>query len=436
MKRFAILAVLAGALGLALAACGTRRDDTIRFMYWGDLKEIAIVDGLMETFKQENPGIKIENQRVAAGGPQYDEKLTTLFAGKEEPEVFLVSSFYSDKYAQYKAVADLTELANKSSELGIKNFYPEIIKEFTRDGQLYVIPRDIAPVACLYYNKNAFKEAGLKYPDSSLSWPEKFASISQKLVKMSKDGGQVERWGYVDDWDLSDMFIYSAGGGYLDDPYKPTKVILDLPGSMEGIQFRGDLMNKYKSMPNGSAMNQVGGIGSADMFKQGKVAMFYSGSWQIPNFRDIKDFDWDIALPPMYAKTRKRAYSGGGSGYAISARNKGKRLENAWKLVEFLTKPASSAKFAASGLLQPANMKVAEGKGFIDGQKPEHKKILLTAVKDCYTEPKDQVRWREIMSNGLTQAMEKVYRGEKTATEVMPAAVKAANDKFFGPGSK
>ena len=429
--RFRVLtAFLAASSLLAIAGCGGK-SDKIQFMYWGDLKEIEIVNGLIAKFNQENPGIQIENQRVAAGGPQYDEKLTTLFAGKQEPDVFLVSSYYADKYAQYHSVADLSELSQKSAVLGINDYYPEIIKEFTHDGKLYVIPRDIAPVACLYYNKDAFKEAGLKFPDASLSWPQDFAKISQKLVKKDAKGG-VARWGYVDDWDLSDMFIYSAGGSYVDDPAHTTRVMLDSPGSIAGIQFRADLMNVYKSMPSGSSMTQAGAIGTADMFKQGKVAMFYSGSWQIPNFRDIKDFEWDIALPPMNATTHKRAYSGGGSGYAISARATGKRLESAWKLVEFLTKPESSTMFASSGLLQPANMKVAAGPGFIDGKAPEHKSILLTAIKDCYQQPGDQTRWREIMATGLTQAIEQVFRNEKKASEVLPPAVKAVNAKFFG----
>jgi ABC-type glycerol-3-phosphate transport system substrate-binding protein len=435
MRSIMLAAALGGLFALATGGCKKNDEDTIRFMYWGDLKEIQIIDELMARFKRENPGVKIENQRVAAGGPQYDEKLTTLFAGKQEPEVFLVSSYYASKYAQYKAIADLTELSKQSKVLGIKDFYPEIIKEFTEGGRLYVIPRDIAPVACLYYNKSAFKEAGLPFPDNKLSWPQDFAKISQKLVKMYKNGKGVQRWGYVDDWDLSDMFIYSAGGKYVDDPYKPTRVTLDSPAAMEGIQFRADLMHLYKSMPSGSAMNQVGAIGSAEMFKQGNVAMFYSGSWQIPNFRDITDFDWDIALPPMHSRTKKRAYSGGGSGYAISARAEGKKRENAWKLVEFMTRPEASAKFASSGLLQPANRKVAAGPGFIDGQTPKNKKILLTAVKDCYVQPRDQTRWREIMSSGLVQAMESVFRGEKKAVEAMPEAVKAVNDKFF-PAAK
>jgi multiple sugar transport system substrate-binding protein len=415
---------------LALCGCGRHDENTVRFMYWGDLKEIEIVNQMIEAFKKENPGIKVENQRVAAGGPQYDEKLTTLFAGRQEPEVFLVSSYYASKYAQYHAIADLSDLAQKSQAIRTADFYPEILKEFELEGRLYVIPRDIAPVACLYYNKAAFKSAGQPFPDESLSWPADFARLSQKLTRRGADG-KAETWGYVDDWDLSDTFIYSAGGSYVDDPYHPRRVTLDSKAAMEGIQFRADLCNLYKSMPSEANLTQAGSIGTADMFKQGKAAMFYSGSWHIPDFRDITAFEWDIALPPKYKASGKRAYCGGGSGYAISARAQGRRLANAWKLVEFLTKPESSAKFAASGLVQPADMKVAEGPGFIDGKAPAHKKLLLTAVKDCYVQPRDQTRWREIRASGLDKAINEVFSGEKRAVDAMPGAVKAANEKFF-----
>ena len=432
MRPRLILALLI-VLALGQGACIPRlvKDNEITFMYWGDLKEIGIVSQLVTQFEQENPGLKVKHQRVSAGGGPYDDKLATLFSAGEQPDVFLISSYYADKYYGTGLLAELGGPARKSPVLDFKDFYPQIIRDFSADdGGVYVIPRDVAPVACLYYNKDHFKKMGQPFPSSSLSWPEPFVSLCRHLCETDAKGN-TKVWAYVDDWDLADVFTVSAGGGEVDNPLKPSRCIFDNPGSILGFQFESDLIHKYHVMPSASDSTQTGGMGTAEIFKSGRVAMFYSGAWQIPNFREIKNFDWDIALPPRYSKTGKRAFQGGGAGYAMNGKLTGPRQDHAWKLIEYLCKPSTQASFAASGLLQPSNRSVAASPAFLDGQKPQNKKILLEAVKDVYPRTRFP-RWREVMADGLSQAVQKIYRGEQTAQEALPPANEKVNKDFFG----
>ncbi len=412
-------------------ACQRKENpNKLTFMYWGDVEEVKILEQVAKEFQALHPEITIENQRASAGGTPYDDKLTIMMAAQASPDVFMVSSYYADKYLAFGALADLSQRAAASPQLGLKDFYPEMIEEFTYDKKLVAVPRDVAPVACLYYNKDYFKKMGVPFPTANLSWPDDFVSLAKKLTKRDAKGN-VEVYGYSDDWEMPDVFIYSAGGGEVDNPLNPTRVALDSPASMEGLQFRADLIHRYKVMQDPAAGSQAGTVQTgSELFKTGRLAMFYSGVWQSPSFRQIKNFDWDIALPPKHQGTGLRRVQGGGTGYAMSGRLTGVKADNAWALVEFMTSPQAQAKLAATGLIQPANKKVAEGPAFLDGQKPLNKKILLGAVADIYTRT-HMVKWREVLASGPAQAMNEVYRGTAQAKDVMPAAVAKVNAKFF-----
>ena len=92
--------MLLGLLALTLGLLACQRPATpnkIVFRYWGDIEEAKIIDVLVKDFKVSHPNIEVMNQRVAAGGGPYDDKLSIMFAAKSAPDVFLVSSYYSDK---------------------------------------------------------------------------------------------------------------------------------------------------------------------------------------------------------------------------------------------------------------------------------------------------------------------------------------------------
>jgi multiple sugar transport system substrate-binding protein len=425
-----LLLIFSLLLSLGMGCHKADSETQLRFVYWGDLKEVSIIDTLVRDFEKANPGLHIKNERVSAAGPAYMERLQTQFAAGVGPDVWLVSSYYVDAFKEFGVIGDLSAEAQKSPVLkGLKDFYPEIVKEFKFGGGLYAIPRDIAPVCAIYYNKQAFDEAGLPYPKDNWTWPEPFTRIAQKLTKRDKDG-KVLRWGYVDDWEMADAFVYGAGGKLTDNAEHPTRGALDSPQAIAGYQYRADLINKYKAMPGDGNMVNMGGMGTSELFTSGKAAMFYSGAWKIPSFREIKDFKWDVAMFPAHEKTGKRGFQGGGSGYGLNSKLSPAKRGNAWKFIEFLTSPESQAAMAASGLLQPANRRIAESKAFLDGM-PANKAVFLRAVPYVYERPKT-TRWNEYMRSGIYQSLDDVWAGKVSAEAALKKSVPVANEKVFG----
>ncbi|HVZ81865.1 MAG TPA: sugar ABC transporter substrate-binding protein [bacterium] len=385
----------------------------IHISSWGDIQENTILQGLITKFEKDNPGIHVALDRVPY--EEYVDKLLTQFAGDLAPDIIFVSAENLADFYPRGLLEPLTPYVRKDPAFDLKGFYPELVKWYTVDGDLYVVPRDIAPVCVIYYNKKAFDGAGLAYPKDDWTVDE-FMKDAQALTERDKNGN-VLRWGFADDWALPEAWIYAFGGGFVDDTHHPTRYRVNEPGFVRGVQFRGDLINKYKVMPSPSSLAQQGSVGASDLFANGTAGMFLSGIWKTPLFRGIKDFGWDVAMFP-HPKGMKGRVVGGSSGYGIVSSSKHK--QEAWRFIAYLSGPEGQARFASTGLAQPALKKVAESSAFLDGKDPLNKKMLLKAVPLGVDQPM-AVNWREVMQSIIFPRLDRVWLGKEKAVQAVAA---------------
>jgi multiple sugar transport system substrate-binding protein len=309
----------------------------------------------------------------------------------------------------------------------LKAYYPELINRFTVNGALYALPQDTAPIACLYYNKAMFKEAGLTFPKGDWSW-EQFLKASQKLLKTDASGNTV-RWAFMDNYgpDWAGI-IYSNGGRLVDDVQRPTRCLIDSPEAVQGLQFLADLMLKHKVSPSLSSRSNVLALGQ-DEFMQGRVAMIRTGLWITPALRKSA-IDWDIAPFPSGPKAKggKGGWKTGGSGYAIYA--KSKRSEDAWKLAKFLAAKKRQMAYVKTGYVQPAIQSLAESREFLDDAPPANKKFLLDAVGRSVYSPMHP-RWAEAELAVIENAVTEIWLGNLSAKDAMARAARDVNKLLF-----
>ena len=62
LVAFGCLAALVGA-----SAFPARAETTIRFRYWGDVKETAIIQDIVRRFEETHPGVHVSAERAPAG---------------------------------------------------------------------------------------------------------------------------------------------------------------------------------------------------------------------------------------------------------------------------------------------------------------------------------------------------------------------------------
>ena len=400
--------------------CSHSSSTSIKISSWGDPKENAILLDLVDSFNKTHPDTKVELQRVPWG--EYNTKLLTQVAGGIAPDVIFVST---DNIADLYPRNILEPLDDyiKADNFSTSDFYPSVLNRFTVNGKLYVLPRDTSPIGVVYYNKKAFDEAKLPYPNDDWSWADLLAD-AQALTKKDETG-HTTRWGYTEDWPMLELWVYSAGARWVNDSANPTAYNFNNQTFVDALQYRVDLILKEKVMPGPSNMTAMGGMGTSDLFMNGTAAMFVSGIWKTPQFRDIKDFDWDIAMFPK-GPTGQRGFPGGGSGYGILNTSKNKKA--AWEFIKYIAGPEGEAKLASTGLAQPALKSVAESPAFQDGQKPLNKKMLLKAV-DYSVYPPMAKNWLEIYQGLITPTFDQLWTGKITAAEAIAQLVESTKAK-------
>lgn len=417
VKSFCLLLTI-----FVLLGCGSPFQENtgateVKVSFWGTPEEIDIITEAISGWQRQHPEIKIVFEHTPYTG--YANKLLTRIAGGAAPDIIATEVDQFVTFATKGVLEDLVPYAAADpTGFNKADFFPQIIDRFTHRGKLLAIPRDFAPFACVYYNKKMFNELGLAYPTDDWTWSD-LLRLARELTKKD-DSGNVTQYGFYG-WAWQN-FIYGNGGGLVDDVKNPKKIILDDPKSIEGLQFYADLSNLYDVMPTPLAFKNFG-MGADRMFANGRIAMFLSGIWETPQFRNY-NFDWDVV---MFPKNNQgvRAFGTGGTGYALLRSSKHKK--EAWEVIKALTGPEGQRQFAQRGLAQPARISVAQSDAFAENPAPPaNKKMLNEAVQYTVFSP-FHPDWREIEEKYINPKLDLIFNGKKKASEALKALAPEIN---------
>ena len=150
-----------------------------------------IIDGYAQDFQALHKDIRIKP--VYAGN--YDDtiaKAITAFKGGKAPPLAMLGAIQVFSLIDLDAIVPIDELASSADD-----------KAWLKASGLPSWPtatsrvmsgacRSNAPTAVLYWNKDAFKEAGLDPEKAPVNWTEQ-SEMGRKLVM--KSGSTVSRWG-------------------------------------------------------------------------------------------------------------------------------------------------------------------------------------------------------------------------------------------------
>ena len=397
MKKFLISAItIMIFLASGCSQTQPKGTNTVTFASWGSQSETTVIKGLIKEFEEKNPQIKIQFIHI----PQnYFQKLHLLFASNLAPDVAFINNIYAPIYIKAGLLEDLTPFFK--TQITGKTFFDTSINSFRYDDKLYAIPRDISNLV-IYYNKDIFKENNVHYPNEN--WDLNDFLKTAKQVK-NEDNFSIN----FEEKSLYWLYYLEAnGGGILSDD--SNSIILDSKKSIESLQFYSDLANKYKVAPTKS---QTASMTPAQMFINGKLAMYLGGRWMVPKFRETVAFDWDVVNFPISEGNKVLIDS---SGWAISKNSKNK--EQAAKFIEFLSSKESIEKLTQSGLIIPARADIATSQTFLaPDKKPKNSKIFIKMIKNAKPTPTNE-HYQQI-NDILDEELESVFNGEKNADEVI-----------------
>src|SRR5437763_127451 len=276
-----------------------------------------IIDDMVGRFEKENPDIKVT--AVYAGN--YTDTMTkamTAMKGGQPPQLSVLLSTDVFTLIDENAIVPLDGLADKA---WFKDFYPAFMANGQVDGKTWSIPFQRSTIV-LYWNKDAFKEAGLDPEKAPASWDEMVA-MGKTLVRKDA-GGNVIRWGVEIPttgyayWMLQALAIEN-GQKLMNDA--GNEVYLTAPKTVAALDYWVDLSRKDKVMPTGT----VDWATLRTDFLEGKTAMMWHTTGNLTAVKDNAQFNFGVAMLP--AKER-RGSPGGGAGTGRS-RPEGIQVEKA-----------------------------------------------------------------------------------------------------------
>jgi multiple sugar transport system permease protein len=421
---------------------------TLHFTVWDGDEALKIIRGLIARFEHENPDIHIQLDNIPDYN-MYHQKMVVLYAANAAPDVAMMDPPHFQALAERGALEPLNHFYGSTPGFNINDYYKPIVDAHSLKGQLYVLPRDIAPSGLLYYNKAMFKEAGLNPPDGTWTWdfherPElgekDFLYVIHKLTQVGANG-KVTRYGLIPGWPqlFLNTLAYSYGLRYVDDAQNPTKVETASPEWLKVADLMSDLMTKKHWIPDNTEVTSVLQSTAWQLFVSKKTAMYESGIWDVPNLRKAmvpgskEFFDYDITLVPKYAGNDKGGMPTGGSGYSIFTTCPHKA--EAWRFVTFMAGPPGMAAMAKAGIAQPAIQKVAlsdvwlpSDKSPLAEQYPHSRVLTDTAVGRVVFDPSSEL-WPDAGSL-LNAKLDNFYNGLDVAKNIFPQGTKEAQARL------
>ncbi|MFJ6215260.1 ABC transporter substrate-binding protein [Streptomyces sp. NPDC092296] len=344
-RRTAAALACTASLALLAGACtgsseGSANDDaskdvTLTFWHgWSQANEVKAINDNIAAFEKAHPNIHVNVVKNVT-----DDKINQALraGGSDAPDV--VSSFTTDnvgKFCSSGVWSDLGPFLAKSG-IDVAKTFPAAMAQYTQfNGTRCALPL-LADAYGLYYNKDAFKAAGITAPPKTLS---EFAEDAKKLTKTSGDG--YSRLGFMPDFhgyeSTPTHFLGQWGATYFDSAGKSNlandpkvtamfqwqqKLVSDLGGFKKLEKYRSGFGEEFSEK---------------NPFETGQVAMAIDGEWRIANLQaDGVKFDWGTApfpVPDDLASSYGRGYQ---TGTIIGIAHTSTKQNAAWELVKYLT---------------------------------------------------------------------------------------------------
>ncbi len=148
---------------------------TIRFMWWGNDTRLKLTNQVIEAFQKKYPNITVKAE-PGDFNSQWD-KLSTMIAGNNAPDVIQMDEKYINEYASRGALADL----NAAIGVDTSKFAKGTLDPGLYKGKLYGLNSGInAPI--MVANPKVFEQAGVPLPDDKTWTWEDYRRIVKQIT--------------------------------------------------------------------------------------------------------------------------------------------------------------------------------------------------------------------------------------------------------------
>jgi len=392
-----LVASLTGCAGLLASPTPTPEPITLRFAYPLEEKGEAY-EKLAGEFHDAHPNITVEVQHI--------EDINYIASQGSNIDVFETSQFNLVSLVERGAILNLDPILQGDPHGIVGDFYPYMLETFSWRGQIWGLPADVDPWV-LYYNKDLFDQADVRYPQPEWTWNE----FLEKAALLTLDQGGHMQYGYGSNPKEAPeiiAFIYQHGGSLVDSLVDPKTPTFDSPATIEAVEWYVNLALEYGVMPPPEVIERYRRGGAFEAAMRQHVTM-WMGPLSIRGgltWHYEWPFNWGTVPLP---RDEERATLLQLSGYFISAHSPQPR--EAWLWIEKITgspRPAWNL---------PPRRSVADMPSYRQRVGQEVADAALYSAEYGLTSP--PFPWLTELFTWLSQALTSILTGEQTVEAAM-----------------
>ena len=336
-----VVASAAGAIGLGASLSVAANPVEVPFYFpvavGGPITKV--IDGYAADFNKAHPAYKIEPIYAGTYQETIVKALTAHKSGKPPATSVLLSTDMFTLMDEEAIVPIDDFIQTDADKAWLKGFYPAFMANSQTGGKTWGIPFQRSTVV-MYYNKEAFKEAGLDPNKAPATWAE-LKEAAKKLTKKDASGNvtqygiQIPSTGFAY-WMLqtlttpNDVLLANEAG---------TKVTFDHPKVVEALDFWVNLA-KDGVHPKGVV---EWGTTPKD-FMEKKAAIIVTTTGNLTNLKNNAKFDFGVGQ--IAGNVRKGGSPTGGGNFYIFKNAPKAQQEAAFKFAQWVTQPERAAQWS------------------------------------------------------------------------------------------
>lgn len=277
-------------------------------------------------FLEEHPNITL-NKVVKEGDP--GNEFYQAVASGTAPDLVNCSFTMMDSYITSGILEPLNQYTDKWDEWG--NFTKEYVDMFTKDGKVYGVPNQVAPML-FGYNKALFEEAGIKEP------PKTWNEAVEVAKKINDPDNQVAGYATLaaewTEW-FFQYYVWQAGGDLTKENEDGTaELTFTDPAVIKAAEY-------YQKLKSEGVLQSDLTLKFSDLvtnFGLGKIGMMpFAGDWVSEAItKGIDPDDIGLCLPPA-GPSGKQTTAIGGDCWVINAKADQAKKDAAWEYIKYYT---------------------------------------------------------------------------------------------------
>lgn len=277
-------------------------------------------------FLEEHPNITL-NKVVKEGDP--GNEFYQAVASGTAPDLVNCSFTMMDSYITSGILEPLNQYTDGWDEWG--NFTKEYVDMFTKDGKVYGVPNQVAPML-FGYNKALFEEAGIKEP------PKTWDEAVEVAKKINDPDNQVAGYATLaaewTEW-FFQYYVWQAGGDLTKENEDGTaELTFTDPAVIKAAEY-------YQKLKSEGVLQSDLTLKFSDLvtnFGLGKIGMMpFAGDWVSEAItKGIDPDDIGLCLPPA-GPSGKQTTAIGGDCWVINAKADQAKKDAAWEYIKYYT---------------------------------------------------------------------------------------------------